>query len=187
MSLHPWQRYQALSLHVPSLSLLVDLSKTSLQDDALHRDPLLPAAFPAAFAAMEALEAGAIANPDEGRRVGHYWLRAPERAPDAETRGAIESTLASVKAFAENVHAGRIAPERAARFTNLLVVGIGGSALGPQFVADALGSPRDPLKPFFFDNTDPDGMARELSRIASTEGGLPGTLTVVISKSGGTK
>src|SRR5664280_3838551 len=96
MSLHPWQRYQALSLHVPTLSLLVDLSKTSLMDDALHRDPLLTTAFPAAFAAMAALEAGAIANPDENRRVGHYWLRAPERAPDAATRSAIETVLASV-------------------------------------------------------------------------------------------
>ena len=42
-----------------------------------------------AFDAMELLEAGAIANPDEGRRVGHYWLRAPERAPEAYQR-AIE-------------------------------------------------------------------------------------------------
>ncbi|HEX2798051.1 MAG TPA: glucose-6-phosphate isomerase, partial [Thermoanaerobaculia bacterium] len=182
MSLHPWQRYQALSLHVPSLSLLVDLSKTSLLDDALHRDPLVLSAFPAAFAAMEALEAGAIANPDENRRVGHYWLRAPERAPDAETAEAIRGTLTRIEGFAEAVHAGGLAPQKAPRFMNLLVVGIGGSALGPQFVADALGSPRDPLRPFFFDNTDPDGMARELSRIAATEGGLPATLTVVISK-----
>ena len=30
---------------------------------------------------MEALEAGAIANADEKRMVGHYWLRAPELAP----------------------------------------------------------------------------------------------------------
>ncbi len=187
MSLRPWQRFQALSLHVPSLSLLVDLSKTSLADDALARDPLVPGAFPAAFLAMEALEGGALANPDENRRVGHYWLRDPERAPDAETRSAIETALARVKAFAADVHAGRIAPETAPRFSNLLVVGIGGSALGPQFVADALGAPSDPLRPFFFDNTDPDGMARELARIAETRGGLAGTLTVVISKSGGTK
>ena len=187
MSLRPWQRFQALSLHVPSLSLLVDLSKSSLADDALLRDPLVAGAFPAAFLAMEALEAGAIANPDENRRVGHYWLRAPERAPDAETRSAIETTLARVKAFAADVHHGRAAPETAPRFSNLLVIGIGGSTLGPQFVADALGAPTDPLRPFFFDNTDPDGMARELARIAATPGGLAGTLTVVISKSGGTK
>ncbi|MGA7990921.1 MAG: glucose-6-phosphate isomerase [Thermoanaerobaculia bacterium] len=187
MSAHDWPRVQALSLHVPGLGLLVDLSKTGLGADALRKDPLVTGAFPAAFAAMEALEKGAIANPDERRRVGHYWLRAPEHAPDAETAEAIRGTLTRIEDFAGAVHAGRVTPEKAPRFSNLLVVGIGGSALGPQFVADALGSPRDPLKPFFFDNTDPDGMERELSRIAATEGGLPATLAVVISKSGGTK
>src|SRR6266545_1703221 len=148
MSLHPWQRYQALSLHVPSLSLLVDLSKTSLQDDALHRDPLLPAAFPAAFAAMEALEAGAIANPDEGRMVGHYWLRNPALSPTPEIRGDIEACLSRVKTFAADVHAGAIAGERG-QFKNLLLIGIGGSALGPPFVAHALGDPiRDRMRPY---------------------------------------
>src|SRR5450759_107355 len=42
------------------------------------------------------------------------------------------------------------------------------------------------MRSFFFDNTDPDGMAREFARIA-VAGGLAETLTVVISKSGGTK
>src|ERR1035438_8921360 len=150
MSLHPWQRYQALSLHVPTLSLLVDLSKTSLMDDAVHRDPLLATAFPAAFAAMEALEAGAIATPDENRRVGHYWLRAPERAPDAETAEAIRGTLTRIKDFAEAVHAGRLAPQKASRFTNLLVVGIGGSVPRARVVAGGLGPPRGPPPAVFF-------------------------------------
>ena len=39
-----------------------------------------------AFAAMRELEAGAIANPDENRMVGHYWLREPELAPNDELR-----------------------------------------------------------------------------------------------------
>jgi glucose-6-phosphate isomerase len=42
------------------------------------------------------------------------------------------------------------------------------------------------MRPHFFDNTDPDGMQRELHRL-ETGGGLDETLTVVISKSGGTK
>lgn len=66
----------------------------------------------------------------------------------------------------------------------MLIIGIGGSALGPQFVADALGSPKDKITPFFFDNTDPDGMDLVLARIGSY---LKETLTIVISKSGGTK
>jgi len=54
----------------------------------------------AAFAAMTKLEAGAIANPDENRMVGHYWLRAPELAPTPAIRGEIEATLARIEAFA---------------------------------------------------------------------------------------
>jgi len=182
-----WQRFVALSRHVSELGLTVDLSETSLADDALAADPLVVSAFPKAFAAMDSLERGAVANPDENRRVGHYWLRAPELAPDAETRRAIEQTNARLLDFTARVHSGEIRPATAERFTNVLVVGIGGSALGPQFVADALRSAADPMRPFFFDNTDPDGMARELARIESEGGGLARTLTVVTSKSGGTK
>jgi len=42
----------------------------------------------------------------------------------------------------------------------------------------------DKLKPFFFDNTDPDGMDRVLATIGSD---LDKTLCIIISKSGGTK
>jgi len=181
-----WQRYHRLSLYVPELGVTVDLSRTALDDDALSADPLVAEAFPAAFEAMRRLEEGEIANPDEGRRVGHYWLRAPQLAPDAATGAAVRDTLTRLKDFASDVHGGRVVPERAPAFTNLLVVGIGGSALGPQFVADALTTGADRMRPFFFDNTDPDGMARELARIVAA-GGLERTLTVVISKSGGTK
>ena len=95
-----------------------------------------------AFDAMDALEAGAIANPDESRMVGHYWLRDAARAPTPELRREIEETASAVQAFAADVHAGRLRPPRAGRFGQLLVIGIGGSALGPQFVSHALGQPR---------------------------------------------
>lgn len=186
MSTTAWRRLRSLSVPLPDLSFLLDLSRSSLPEDALVADPLVATAFPKAFAEMAALEAGAIANPDEGRRVGHYWLRSPALAPDEETRRAVEETLASVKGFAADVHAGRVQPARGGLFRNLLVVGIGGSALGPQLAADALTTPADRMRPFFLDNTDPDGIARELSRIALA-GGLATTLVVVVSKSGGTK
>merc|ERR1711967_150518 len=35
---------------------------------------------------MESLESGKISNPDEKRMVGHYWLRAPELAPNDAIR-----------------------------------------------------------------------------------------------------
>ncbi len=137
-----------------------------------------------AFAAMRELEAGAIANPTEKRMVGHYWLRNPALAPTAEIRKEIEDTTNRVKKFAEDVHAGKITAENGRRFSHVLLIGIGGSALGPQFVADALGSSRDPMGIFFFDNTDPDGFDRFLDRMNDL---VSETLVVVVSKSGGTK
>jgi glucose-6-phosphate isomerase len=106
-------RLRSLSAHVPSVPLLVDVSRTCLPTHARTSDPLLSEAFPAAFSAMAALEAGAVANPDEGRRVGHYWLRAPELAPEPELGRAIEETVARVKAFAADIHAGRSRRSRA--------------------------------------------------------------------------
>ena len=64
-----------------------------------------------------------------------------------------------------------------------MLVGIGGSALGPQLVDQALARPGQGLSFYSFDNTDPDGMERELARIPA----LDRTLCVIISKSGGTR
>lgn len=137
-----------------------------------------------AFAAMRELEAGAIANPTEKRMVGHYWLRNPGLAPTPGIRKEIEDTINRLKKFAEDVHAGKITAENGKRFRHALLIGIGGSALGPQFVADALGSSDDPMDLFFFDNTDPDGFDRVFDRMDDL---LAQTLVVVVSKSGGTK
>lgn len=176
-----WQRFQKHYSEFPSLGLAIDLSRMNFADDFLARlEPRLQNA----YAEMKALEAGAIANPDEQRMVGHYWLRHAALAPTPEMRREIEDTIAAVKQFAARVHRGEV---RAAGepFQNVLVIGIGGSALGPQFVAKALGQPHaDKMRVFFFDNTDPDGMDKVLAEIGPA---LAATLTVVISKSGGTK
>jgi glucose-6-phosphate isomerase len=64
------------------------------------------------------------------------------------------------------------------------VIGIGGSALGPQLVAHALGQPRrDKMAVHFLDNTDPDGIDLVFAQL---RGRLARTLVLVISKSGGT-
>src|SRR6202158_2866979 len=133
---------------------------------------------------MDALESGAIANPDEKRMVGHYWLRAPKLAPTKEIAREIAGTIESIKKFGADVHAGKIKPPSAPRFTQVLAIGIGGSALGPMFVGDALGNPAaDRMTIHFIDNTDPDGIARVLQKL---KGMLRETLVIVTSKSGGT-
>jgi glucose-6-phosphate isomerase len=176
-----WARYQDRLVVSPSIDLWLDTSRMRYDDRYLQQ---MSGPMDEALRAMAELEKGAIANPDERRMVGHYWLRAPELAPTGDIRDAIASTRERIIAFARDVHRGTVAPARGGRFRNLLVIGIGGSALGPQFVASALGSSNDPMQPFFFDNTDPDGMERTLARIGE---GLAQTLTIVISKSGATK
>ncbi len=176
-----WDRFCRQLCEVPELGLSVDPSLVDLDDAFLAQ---LAGPLARAFDEMEALEKGAIANADEQRMVGHYWLRAPRLAPTPEIAREIEAALRSVRAFARAVHGRKVKPQRASAFRRLLCVGIGGSALGPMFVADALGQPgKDRLQPEFLDNTDPDGFARAFARLGPA---LRETLVVVTSKSGGT-
>lgn len=182
MNLAPnWTRFCHRYFEFPELQLAVDLSCMGIPDDYFTA---MQPRMAQAFDEMQALEGGAIANLDEQRMVGHYWLRAPELAPEPELTTVIERAVAQVKEFAQQVIAGKVAGA-GGRFENLLLIGIGGSALGPQFVERALTIPgKCPLKTHFFDNTDPDGMDVVLSQL---QGQLERTLCVVISKSGGTK
>ncbi|MBV6498418.1 MAG: Glucose-6-phosphate isomerase [Prosthecobacter sp.] len=175
-----WHRFQQYFVRYPQLGFGIDISRMRFEESLFEK--MAPAA-EEAFAAMKALEAGAIANPDEGRMVGHYWLRDASLAP-AELRQEIEGTLAATLKFAADVHQGAVLSAGGRKFTRVLVVGIGGSALGPQFIAQAVTPVTPPLKIDFFDNTDPDGMDRVLGQIGDD---LATTLTLVISKSGGTK
>jgi glucose-6-phosphate isomerase len=175
-----WQRFQQYFLHYADPDFSLDISRMKFSDDFFEK---MQPKIEQAFAAMQELESGAIVNPTEKRMVGHYWLRNPALAPTAELRADIEETNKRIKRFAADIHAGKIANEKGEHFKHVLLIGIGGSALGPQFVADALGSWRDPMDIFFFDNTDPDGFDRVFGKIDD----LSQTLVVVISKSGGTK
>lgn len=169
-----WLRFQQYFLRYDDPPVSLDISRMKFPDEFFER---MSPKIDNALAAMRELEAGAIANPDEQRMVGHYWLRNAKLAPNEEIRREIETTNARIKEFAGNIHG-------AGKFKHLLLIGIGGSALGPQFVADALGSPDDPLDIHFLDNTDPDGFDRVFARMGDR---LSQTLVIVISKSGGTK
>jgi glucose-6-phosphate isomerase len=175
-----WKRFNEYLFTAPELSFSLDLSRMNFGDDffASHDE-----AMGRAFAAMAELEKGAMANPDEKRMVGHYWLRKPDLAPSPELSQGIRKTVESIETFAANVHAGGIEGANG-HFSNILLIGIGGSALGPQFVSQALGHPRrDKMRIYFFDNTDPDGMQTVLTEL---EPMLGCTLCVVVSKSGTT-
>ena len=176
-----WQRFQRYFLYYRDLDFSLDISRMKFPEDFF--DKMQPK-IEKAFTAMRELETGAIANPTEKRMVGHYWLRNPALAPTAEVRNEIQDGINRIKKFADDVHTGKIVAENGERFTHVLLIGIGGSALGPQLVADALGSSHDPMEIFFLDNSDPDGFDRVFNKIGYR---LSQTLVVVVSKSGGTK
>ena len=180
MSSPSWNQFNQSFVRYPDLGFSIDFSRVDLPSGYFDQ---MTGKITTAEAAMRAVEAGEIANPDENRMVGHYWLRNSSLAP-AGLKSEIDSTLAATLQFAADVHAGNIAPAAGGKFTRVLVVGIGGSALGPQLVAEAITPANPPLDISFFDNTDPDGISRVLARIGSE---LASTLTIVISKSGGTK
>jgi glucose-6-phosphate isomerase len=177
-----FDRYNQLLCKCSSLGIRLDYSRMHFEPDLFKR---MEARMQEAFIAMDALEAGAIANPDENRMVGHYWLRKPELAP-AGLGQEIAALRAQIAAFASDIHKKVITAPGGVKFTDALVVGIGGSALGPQLISDVLGGlggKRPAIKLRFLDNTDPDGIARELKDIGSK---LKSTLVLVVSKSGGT-
>lgn len=170
------KQYAQQLLRYPDMGISLDLSQLPLTPEFLaEMKPLIDRA----YSDIAALESGVIANPDENRMVGHYWLRNSAIAPTPELRAAIDGPLADLKAFAADVLGGKILAPNGKKFSTCLVIGIGGSALGPELVADAL--PTAGLAMAFLDNTDPDGMYKVLDTLPLTE-----TLAVVISKSGGT-
>lgn len=175
-----WQRYQDWLYYHEGLEFYLDVSRMRF-DDALVET--MQPKFEKAFQDMEALEGGAIANPDEERMVGHYWLRDSNLAPTPELQQEIKDTLEQISAFTQKVHTGAIHPPGATKFTDILSIGIGGSALGPQFVAQALSPISPPLAIHFIDNSDPTGIDHILTRLQDR---LDRTLVLVISKSGGT-
>lgn len=176
-----WDRYLAGLVRIDELGIELDLSRCSLSAAYMEemREPATRA-----VKALQAIVGGARANQSEDRAVGHHWLREPTRAPDPETRTAIEETHERVKAFADKVLSGEISPEQGDGFFVTLVIGIGGSSLAPQLLCEALGPDDGLMLMRFLDNTDPRGIDRILAELDES---LESTLVVVVSKSGTTR
>ncbi|NMA68466.1 MAG: glucose-6-phosphate isomerase [Desulfitobacterium sp.] len=175
-----WERFRELFYYHKELQLALDISRMKFYPEYFRE---MEHAMKGVFSGLAELEKGAIANPDENRMVGHYWLRNPQLAPRLELTQEIEDTWEEILAFVEKVHQGKLLGEKGKVFRNYLLIGIGGSSLGPRFLRTALSSSQDKLKGYFIDNTDPDGMDQILEEIGNE---LDQTLCLVVSKSGGT-
>lgn len=162
---------------IEAAGLEVDLRRLQLPGNL---DSLYGPLFDRAIEQMVRVESGEPVNIDENRVVGHFWLRNPDIAPPGYG-DQIREAWKNIEAFVNQYFAGA---KRC--FDNVLWIGIGGSALGPQMIYHALREAGTRPRMFFFDNTDPAGFRRTLDEIAEY-GGLSHTLVVTVSKSGTTK
>ena len=175
-----WQRFCDLLWYHDDLGIWLDISRMHVNSD--HLDQLQPG-LQAAFTAMQQLESGAIANADEKRQVGHYWLRAPQLAPTPEVQKHIAEEIDHIESFGRDVINGSIKAPTGAAFTDVLWIGIGGSGLGPALMIRALQANGEGLPFHFIDNVDPNGLSNVLGALGER---LKTTLVITVSKSGGT-
>lgn len=175
-----WERFCGLLWHDEALGFWLDVSRIALSPEVLTS---LQPRFDRAVAAMAALEKGSVANPDEQRQVGHYWLRTPHLAPDPAITEELRQQQHTMTAFAHGVLEGAITTSTGQPFTDVVWIGIGGSGLGPLLIIHALQQTGVGLRFHFIDNVDPEGMGRTYAELGER---LKTSLVVVVSKSGST-
>lgn len=86
----------------PAFSL--DISRVNFPDSFLEQ---MEPEIQKAIHSMAELESGTIANPDENRMVGHYWLRNADLAPEKAIKESINSSLAEIESITGKIHSIR--------------------------------------------------------------------------------
>ncbi len=175
-----WNRFCNLLFFDQDLGLWLDISRMSLTASNLES---LKGPFEKAFISMDNLEKGSIANPDENRQVGHYWLRNSSIAPSKEIEETITNVQNKIHDLGHKILKGTLKTNTGKIFTNVLWIGIGGSGLGPLLLVKSLKAKGNGLDFTFIDNVDPNGIYQKLEALKDS---LETTLFVVVSKSGGT-
>src|SRR3954466_2255443 len=125
-------RVERLTIEQSGISF--DFSKTHLSRPILDAFVRLAEAADLA-GAREALSAARVVTPTEGRAAEHSAERG-QGAPESVARAA--ALHARMRALVDAIEAEAFGPVR-----HILHIGIGGSALGPDFVIDALGRGAD--------------------------------------------
>jgi len=126
---------------------------------------------------------GAPVNVTEDRAALHTAARQFSETPVYDAgRNVIPDLMAvrdQIREFAKAVHNGEIKGSTGRPFKDIVVIGIGGSYLGTEFVATALSDQADQgMNLHFLSNVDTDNFSRIADRIDAET-----TLWIVISKS----
>lgn len=126
---------------------------------------------------------GSMVNITEKRAALHTASRnfsnEPVRIEDRDVMPEITSVLREIKAFSEKIHSGDLRGSTGKRFSSVVAVGIGGSYLGPEFVATALKGIADKgIRLHFLSNVDIDCFGSIIPLLDPEA-----TLWIIISKS----
>lgn len=133
------------SLSFEAAGLYFDWSKTHL-DQGLIGEFIARADSMGFAAAREALFAGEVVNPSEGRPATHTAERGSGSPQDVDLATARRQRM---RALIDAIEAGAFGD-----VTGILHIGIGGSVLGPALLVDALGRHASALTVRFLSNID---------------------------------
>lgn len=172
-------RFKELSFSLPGL--LVDFSKNMLTGETLQKLILLAEARDLK-SKTEAFFRGEKINTTENRAVLHTALRAPAgsdiRVDGENVVPAVQDTLSRMATFSRSVRDGAWKGHSGKEITDIVNIGIGGSSLGPQLVAEALSYFHHPrLRCHFVANVEASDLARVLASVSPET-----TLFIVASK-----
>jgi glucose-6-phosphate isomerase len=173
-------RIEAFSLS--AAGLFYDFSRQRVDGRTLDLLHALAKASEAAARFRRMLD-GEKVNPSENRAALHTACR--DQSPDpvlvdgADIKPDLRDINRRIARFADDIHAGRLTGTTGKPFRHAVVIGIGGSYLGTQFIAHALHHRADRgLQLHFLSNVDSHNFG-EITAVIDPET----TLWIVISKS----
>jgi glucose-6-phosphate isomerase len=179
------KRFDKLSLTIPEVGMLVDLSKNLVSSETLQL--LLGLLRESNFEeAREGMFAGSAINTSEGRAVLHTALQSQPiiaqgngGSNGCDVLPLVHAELAKMRAIAEKVRSGAWTGYSGQRIVDVVNIGIGGSDLGPAMAVEALqhyGHPE--LRFHFVSNIDGSHLGSVLQSVTSPST----TLFIVASK-----
>ncbi|MFH1577379.1 MAG: glucose-6-phosphate isomerase [Candidatus Margulisiibacteriota bacterium] len=145
----------------------------ALTDLAQERD--LPAS-------IESMFSGEKINSTEGRAVLHVALRNlsgdPIKVDGKDVMPEVNKVLAQIEKFTNEVLSGKRTGVTGKKIKNIVAIGIGGSYLGPEYLATAMGSyAKEGMNLRFVANVDATDFAEKTADLNPEE-----TMVVIISK-----
>jgi len=178
--MNDWNKFVKYLWFDEDINMWLDISKVLFNEKKITE---IERKFINVYKASKDLEDGSISNVDENRQVGHYWLRNSNIAPDKEIGKQIEEEIKNIEEFSSQILNKKILNKNGSFFTDVLWIGIGGSALGPLLLIESLQKKGKGLNFSFIDNVDPFLISEKLEELKEK---FETTLFVVVSKSGGT-